>query len=271
MKVPFKIVVEESEYDLYAEHIPKKRILVLDEKFRDEYDTCDNLGDSKTKGSGPARNFIWDHAKKSGTKFHWTMDDNIFRFLRWNKNRQVEVDSGAPFRAMEDFVLRYSNILMAGPQYFMFAPRKKSSKEVPPVVFNTRVFSCILLKTDGPYRWRARYNEDVDLSLRILKGGYCTAQFNAFLQHKLPTQTVKGGNTDELYKDGTSEKSQMIVNLHPDVARVTYRFSRVHHYVNYGPFRNNALKYSKEYSIKKGTNEYGMKLKKVSDGKSKKK
>jgi len=44
-----------------------------------------------------------------------------------------------------------------------------------------------LIRNDVPYRWRGRYNEDTDLSLRMLKDRWCTIQFNAFLQGKAAT------------------------------------------------------------------------------------
>ena len=50
---------------------------------------------------------------------------------------------------------------------------------------------------------------------------------NEFLAEKAGTQTVKGGNTDEFYaKEGTKNKSKMLVDMHPDVARETFRFGR---------------------------------------------
>ena len=105
---------------------------------------------------------------------------------------------------------------MSGPNYFMFASRKTA---VPPFVTNTRIYSCNLIRNDVPFRWRGRYNEDTDLSLRMLKAGWCTIQFNAFLQFKMSTQTVKGGNTADFYAvEGTGAKSAMIVALHPDVS-----------------------------------------------------
>ncbi len=61
MGVFYTIVVEEQEYDDYAKVIDKKKILILDKKYQDQYDTCDNLGNSKSKGPGAARNFIWEH------------------------------------------------------------------------------------------------------------------------------------------------------------------------------------------------------------------
>ena len=126
---------------------------------------------------------------------------------------------------------------------------------------NTRIYSCLLIQNDIPYRWRGRYNEDTDLSLRVLKDGFCTIQFNAFLQQKATTQTLKGGNTDAFYaKEGTLPKSQMLVDMHPDVSKVVWRFNRHHHEVNYRKFKANQLIRKEGLLVKPGINNYGMKL-----------
>jgi hypothetical protein len=110
-------------------------------------------------------------------------------------------------------------------------------------------------------RWRGRYNEDTDLSLRVLKAGLCTIQFNAFLQEKATTQTMAGGNTEEFYsKEGTLPKSKMLEHLHPDVAKVVWKFNRWHHKVNYQPFKRNKLKLKDGLAIPSGVDNYGMKL-----------
>lgn len=186
------------------------------------------------------------------------MDDNIKAFYRLTRNLKVPVETPAIFRAMEDFCLRYENVAMAGPNYFMFASRKT---KMPPFVANTRIYSCNLIRNDTPFRWRGRYNEDTDLSLRMLKAGWCTVQFNAFLQEKLTTQTIGGGNTAEFYaKEGTIPKSQMLVDMHPDVASRVVRFGREHHHVNYGPFRRNQLIRRPDLVVPEGPNEYGMEI-----------
>ena len=122
----------------------------------------------------------------------------------------------------------------------------------------------LLIRNDIPYRWRGRYNEDTDLSLRVLKDGWCTVQFNAFLGDKATTQTRKGGNTDDFYsKEGTLNKSQMLVDMHPDVAKVVWMYDRWHHEVNYKPFRFNKLKRKEGVVIPQGVNNFGMVLKRV--------
>ena len=96
--------------------------------------------------------------------------------------------------------------------------------------------------------------------MRILKAGSCTVQFNAFLQAKTVTQLMSGGNTEEFYaKEGTFPKSRMLVRAHPDVARLTWKFGRCHHEVNYGAFKGNKLLRADDASCS-GVNNYGMQL-----------
>lgn len=262
MQVPYRVVVEEQEYTEYARVIDKKNILVLDKTYQKNYDTCDDLGLSKSVGPGAARNFIWDHSISEGHKWHWVMDDNIKCFRRWHKNKRIKIYDGVMWRVMEDFCLRYKNVAMAGPNYTFFVIDKWGDRYGPFTV-NTRIYSCNLIRNDVPFRWRGRYNEDTDLSLQMLKAGWCTIQFNIFLQEKARTQTIKGGNTEEFYaKEGTIPKSQMQQKLHPDVSRVTWRYGRWHHYVNYNKFkRENHLILRDDIDIPKGTNDYGLKLK----------
>jgi hypothetical protein len=262
MGTPYHIVVEEQQFDQYAAVIDPKKILVLDPKYQREYDTFDDLGMTKSVGPGAARNFVWDHSIANGHAWHWVMDDNIRGFYRLHQNRKLLFGDGTGFAAMEDWCLRYQNVAMAGPQYCMFCPRKKFW---PPYVLNTRIYSCNLIRNDVPFRWRGRYNEDTDLSLRMLKAGWCTVQFNAFLQNKIVTQAIAGGNTKEFYsKEGTTPKSEMLARMHPDVARVMWRFGRVHHYVEYGGFkRRNKLVRVADYVLP-SQNPYKLTVKRVS-------
>lgn len=264
-KIPHFIVVEPSEvadYKNATKDDPLVTILELDMGYKENYDTLDDLGDQRSKGAGAARNFAWDHAIKNGAPWYWIMDDNIRNFLRANNNRQIRVSDGAIFKAMEDFCLRYKNLYMAGPNYFMFFPRKA---KVKPVVFNTRIYSCNLIKTSIPFRWRGRHNEDTIISLDVLSNGFCTAQFNAFLQNKMATETMAGGNTSDIYaKQGRYDVTKMLINVYPKYSRMMERFGRVHHFVDYSSFRKNKLIKCDEVMVKKGVNNYGMTIKKIS-------
>jgi len=246
LEVPYHIVIEPQEYDNYAAVIDPKKILVL---------PFSNLG----QGSIPARNWVWDHAVDSGAEWHWIIDDNISGFYRLHQNMKILVKSGAPFRIIEDFANRYENCVQAGMNYHFFAPRKRV---IPPFVPNTRIYSCILLRNDINFRWRGRYNEDTDLSIRILKAGYCTVLFNAFLADKAQTMTMKGGNTDELYLgDGREEMAESLRQQHPDVVKLITKWGRTQHYINYKPFqKSNKFVLKEGVEIDDSTSDFGMGL-----------
>jgi hypothetical protein len=56
------------------------------------------------------------------------------------------------------------------------------------------------------------------------------------------------------------EKSQVLADWHPDVARVIWKFGRWHHQVDYRKFRRNKLIKKPNLVIPNQINEYGMKL-----------
>lgn len=267
MKVPHYIVIEpqdEQDYENALDNFGiRDYVTLLIAPFS-------NHGD----GPGRARNWAWDHSISIGAKKHWVLDDNISDFYRLHKNQRIRVESGICFKICEDFVDRYENVPISGLQYrFFIAPNSK----YPPYVKNTRIYSCLLIDNECKHRWRGRYNEDTDICLRVLKDGDCTIQFNAFLQGKIATQTIKGGNTAEFYHvegdldkekwrdgqlnaTGTINKSQMLVDLHPDVARIVWKYGRWHHYVDYSPFKKNQLKLKEGVRIDNRVDNYGMVL-----------
>lgn len=243
--VPYHVVIEPQELEQYSAVIDSKKILVL---------PFSNLG----QGSIPARNWVWEHAISIGAARHWILDDNIDGFYRLNDNLKVPVSTGSTFRAAEDFTERYTNVALSGFQYFMFAPRKAV---IPPFVLNTRIYSCILIKNDLPYRWRGRYNEDTDLSIRALRDGHCTVLFNAFLAWKMTTMTMGGGNTDELYKDdGRLKMAESLRDQHPDIVKIVHKWGRWQHHVHFKIFRANQLIPRPGVDVSENPNNYGMGL-----------
>lgn len=267
MGVPHYIVVEQHQYEDYKSRVDPKwvTVLVLDQKFLDEYEVCDEHGDTKSKGPGAARNFVWQHAIDNGAEYHWVMDDNAVDFNRVWRNKRPKCMTGACLRAMEDHVERYDNVYIAGPNYRFFCVPKAT---FTPIIFNTRIYSCLFIKNhiydkNGKrYYWRGRYNEDTDLSLRVLKDGHATMQFNSFLFNKLVTQAMQGGNTEAFYgKEGTKPKSDMLKALHPDETEVVFKFGRWHHEVDYSKYKTNPLGLKPEYAnLPNEPYEYGMRL-----------
>lgn len=262
MKVEHFVVVEPQDYLLYQENVANEyaTILKLDMNYKKNYDCFSDLGknkDGSNTGPGAARNFCWDDSIKKGYSWHWVMDDNANEGFHWlTNNVKNKCRSGNWFRACEDFVERYENIAIAGLNYTKFCIM---GSYYPAFTTNTRIYSFLLIRNDIPYRWRGRYNEDTDLSLRVLKDGWCTLQFNAFTAGKATTQKIRGGNSEEFYdKEGTWNKSKMLEDMHPDIAKVVWKFNRWHHEVDYSKF-NQKLILKKEFeNLQDSDNNYNM-------------
>jgi len=93
----------------------------------------------------------------------------------------------------------------------------------------------------------------------VLKNGLCTIQFNAFLCGKITTQRMRGGNSADFYdEEGTLPKSQMLADLHPDVAKVVFKFNRWHHHVDYQPFKSMRLLPLDSLQVGDGPQKYAM-------------
>jgi hypothetical protein len=250
--IPYKIVIEPQEYDLYAMNISPSKILVLPDEYL-----------NKNQGGIPARNFVWKHSKDSGYDRHWILDDNIAGYFRYNNSQKFLLKGGSAFRIIEDYVDRYSNVKMAGHNYTFFAIT--TNTDLKPITINTRIYSTILLSNDifPEFYWRGKYNEDTDLSLRILKAGYPTILFNNILADKSKTLTQSGGNTDTIYNVENSMylKAASLQEQHPDVVKIVQRFGRDHHYVNYEPFKElKPIFIIDKLLLKKSNNEYNMEL-----------
>jgi len=247
MGISYSIVVEPQEYENYAAVMDPAKILTL---------PFSNLG----QGSIPARNWVWQFAEDCGAEKHWILDDNIDGFVRQNENKRIRERTSICFTAIEDFVDRYQRIALAGMNY-RFLGGGAASDRIPPILVNTRVYSCILIDHALPHRWRGRYNEDTDLSIRALKDGWNTVLFNAFKINKQATMTMKGGNTDELYKeDGRLKMAESLRDQHPDIVKITQKWNRWQHHVDYSGFKKNKLIFKPGVVIPEGSDDYGMRL-----------
>lgn len=247
MGVGYRIVVESADYADYARHHGSAVLLRL---------PFSNLG----QGSIPARNWIWDKALQEGHEKHWVIDDNIRAFYRLNRNRRRPARASGIFCAAEDFTDRFTNIALSGLNNIAFADDR--SPTIAPFTLNTRIYSATLIRTDIPFRWRGKLNEDTDLSLRVLKAGWSTLQFNAFLIDKATTMKMRGGNTDTVYATGDNRRefAESLAEQHPDVVRVTWKFDRWHHQVDYSPFASNDPGLRPDLELGDEPNEYGMAL-----------
>ena len=246
--VPYRVVIEEQEYNQYSKVIDPNKLIVLP---------------FSNQGLAVTRTWIKHHSINEGHAWHWQLDDNIREFYRFHQNRKMLMYTGTNFYVIEDIVNRYENVAQAGMQYAMFAPRKTS---IPPLVLNTRIYSCTLTNNAIPFEWRSFYNDDTDISLQCLKAGWCTILCQAFLAEKINTMVVKGGMTPHYQGNGRLEMARALVDLHPDVTTVKWKFHRWQHHVDYRKFKANRLKLKPGVTISPEINNYGMEIQSNLDG-----
>lgn len=261
--IPYKICVEPHQYKDYLREIKDEhKIIKLPESY------------SKTKkqGSIPVRNFVLKHAYKNDKNgMHWLLDDNIVNFYRiipeyfksdyyknvFIKNNgriKVETGIGALFRSIEIITDQCKNVYQSGMHDQKFVIQASR-----PITFNTRIYSCTLMrnkiyrtkdKNKKLIRWRGKFNEDTDLSLRLLKIGKGTLLFNTYMMQKSTTTSGKNkvgtrGGNENIYIN-TEERKEFAESLrkqHPDIVTVKRKYNRWHHEVNYTGFKKNDIGY----------------------------
>lgn len=224
--IDYFIAVEPQEYELYCKKLGSKRVLKL---------PFSNLG----VGSFPARNYCWEHAKKQGYKYHWLFDDNIQDFKKWINGKRVKIqniDDALLF--VEQHTIKH-NIDISGfeePNFVVKVPKN-------PFKYNCHVYSAMLIRNNLPYRWRLKYNEDVDLCLQVLHNGGSTSSCVYYMADKISTAAkMKGGNQTELYKNNDPKKNllkaKMLEAVWPQYSKTVIRFGRHHHLINWKVFSN---------------------------------
>jgi hypothetical protein len=246
-RVDYWLVVEEWEQETYERRFPG-RTLVLPER---------------DQGLIYARNWIRDHAEASGAARHWQLDDNISLVRRLYAGERLICDSGPAFRAVEDFVDRYSNVAVAGLNYQMFV-----TPPSPPYRTNVHVYSATLVNHAAPFRWRLLYNDDTDLCLQALAGGWTTVLANLFMADKKTTMTVKGGNTDaggpiNYQGDGRLRMARVLEEKWPGVVTVDERYGRAQHVVDWGRFKTPLKLREGILPSALAPNEYGLSLRAI--------
>lgn len=223
--IDYLIAVEPQEYDLYCSKLGAKRVLKL---------PFANLG----LGSYPARNYCWEHAKANGYKYHWLFDDNIQFWCKWINGKRKQIEDVTPaFLYVENYSDKTNiDILAFEEPNFVTKPPKKPFKQ------NCHAYSAMLIKNDLPYRWRLKYNEDVDLCLQVLHNGGTTASCVYYMADKVSTANKqKGGNQTELYQGNAPKKNllkaKMLEAVWPQYAKTVIRFGRYHHLIDWKQFK----------------------------------
>ena len=198
-KIPYLLVVEENDYPNYLKHFNKKNILMM-------------------KGSdfgcvSHARNFIKDHAHKSGHKYHWAIDDDIAKMFYQSAGKTISEDVNYVLGSVEKFISNYKNIAAASLSADAFG--RLATK---PFVINNLPYTISIIRSDLPYRYSSGVVEDLDFAFQCLMSGYwTTVRFNAFLFSWKGTGTRKGGYTEIDQNQGRLKRQQALISKWPQL------------------------------------------------------
>ena len=194
-------------------------------------------------GSTQQRNTCWEHSLGISNKF-WLLDDNIAGWCYYNLMNIVKIHDPRVFTELEKLIDNILEPVGLISHNYTFDVRETNMRS--PIQINTKNYSSCLINTKllgDDIRFRLKYNEDVDLTLQILKRGYKTISMNIFTCNKNPTTANSGGNSD-IYGNGTKfqEKYDCLKN-HWDQEdqrisqfinqRIKHKDKRVHLEVDY--------------------------------------
>jgi len=249
----FKVVVEQQEYEQYAERFGEDRVMIIPQYY---------FEDLNIEFSVRPRKYVFDFCNETGIKKHWCLDDNFDGFSLWNLHTCLELKSLVGMVYLEQLSNTYDKMGLLGFIERKFIPASSlHQRELNQ--FNTRVFSCILIDnemlTANGINWRNKYNEDLDLNLQCLTKGICTFRCNQVQINKPTTLSMKGGNTTDCHVNGGIEKRvDYIIEMFPKQCSKSYKKNKTlgcHFIVDYKAFNQRPTGFS--FNGKRAGFEYG--------------
>lgn len=254
----YYFLVDPDQYESYRDAYGPEKVIIREPKLAS--DAWATLGHSApaadymraTVGSFNSCLFL---AKSLGEDGYMCMDDDIFSL--GIKARKGTEKAGPDEKYDKDNYYRASNLTnelydfksaLGDMMNFYEKVRNRGmmSCEKYGIVFiqpikilmNTRSYSFYLNSTKNGLRHLGRQNSDIISSLEYSKYGFVNMIQEGFPQYNtVDTQALAGGTTDVYTTFGTLDKGKVLLNLQPDVSKISYQYSRIHHNVDFSKFR----------------------------------
>lgn len=198
MGIDYYVCVQEREQELYKSHFKLNG-------WTGKIITSPNTN----QGSSQQRNTCLEHSKQNGYKKFWLLDDNMTGWYYFNMLEITRINHPYVFTHLEDISDNIKEPVGIISHCYTMDVRANDLRN--PLQINTKNYSSSLIDTEicGDIRFRLQYNEDIDFTFQVLEQGIKTIGLNIFLAGKKATKTVKGGNTDSIYKDHSQEDDKM--------------------------------------------------------------
>lgn len=215
-------------------------VLVFDyEEEIKNTDTLDNFGfESKASGACPVRNATMKISRDREELRHWQFDDDYLDFRRINedKTKMRKYDNGEEF---EDWLFNLAKFgYKANLRNVGFPPGSETYIDNA-FTFAARVFNAHNLpSTDDLFiPWVGRMNDDTINAINCWRKGGYEMSIRAMNMTMPSTQSEQGGLSEMYIADGTVRKSAYPVLVAPNAAKLTIKFGRYHHRVDWSKLR----------------------------------
>jgi len=236
MGVDYHICVQEKEKELYEKHSKQYG-------WTGKIITSPNTD----KGSSQQRNTCLEHSKQNGHKKFWLLDDNMTGWYYFNMLMITRINHPYVFTHLEDISDNIKEPVGIISHCYTMDVRANDLRN--PLQVNTKNYSSSLIDTEicGDIRFRLQYNEDIDFTFQVLERGIKTIGLNIFLAGKKATKTIKGGNTDSIYKDVEHKDEKMkdkfdclyetwkdsVIGMYIEKTNNYHADGRTHHKINW--------------------------------------
>ena len=244
---------EDKQGERYKELYGDNVITFSKKEMDGTFDIGDNFNDRRVVVY--ARNKCHEIAKKLGLKYFLELDDDYTDFcFRYDDNgslRRIQCKNlDKLFASVVDFLEvsgAHAIAFAQGGDYIGGVGSRVWSMKLTRKVMNT--FFC---KTDRPFQFYGRINEDTTMYTTLGQKGYLFFTLGDVMVNQLQTQLNSGGLTDIYLDKGTYYKSFCSVMFSPSCVKVssmgdTHR--RIHHKVLWGKCTPKILnqKYKKSF------------------------
>lgn len=223
--------------DRYKELYQDKLIVFNKDEIGETFDLCDQDGSKKVIVY--ARNYCFIAAKQLGLKYFAEFDDDYTSFeMRYAQDDKLKVLKVKDFDEIVDGFIDFLNDTNA--LTVAFAQGGDLIGGVEGSKFKQRVLrkamNSFFCKTDNPFQFFGRINEDVNTYVQLGKVGQLmlTAVDVSLVQKT--TQKNKGGMSETYNDDGTYLKSFYSVMTNPSCVSIdamATNHTRIHHKVNW--------------------------------------
>lgn len=258
----YYICIDPDQYAKYIQHYPKDRIIIRDITFRDP-DVLDLVSSIESPlafhGHAPLCNFTLSLSRSLGEDKFWFMDDDIlsmsmkaFKYDEGFDPATMTYDKDNFYRCSDikekfgfnfvDFLNHIETLASKFRNAGFVGLEKFGLVFTLPIMWKlgTRVYTFYLTDNRHQVDHLGNHNNDVITSLELSKHGLVNCLFEGICYNSAPTQ-VGGGQTEVYATFGTLDKGKVLVRAQPNYAKISNRYNRVHHNVDYNGYNSQRL------------------------------